>query len=89
MRQISDDVAQDQGWSSSEIMLRRRMLRLKTKRLASKGKLAAQTLHEIETSIKELGDEDVLDIADIFRDRRDTPLAAYAFAEVDRRKLRL
>lgn len=64
------------------------MLRLKTKRLAHQQVRAESQLAAIRASIIALDDEDLLDIADIFRDRRDTPLAAYAFAEVDRRKLR-
>jgi len=65
------------------------MLSLKTKRLTSQNARAAQRLNVIEASISALDNEDLLDIADIFRERRDTPLAAYAFAEVERRKLSL
>lgn len=65
------------------------MLRLKKKRRASQDARAAMQLAGINASIVALDDEDLLDIADIFRERRDTPLAAYAFAEVERRKLSL
>jgi hypothetical protein len=65
------------------------MLRLKKKRLASQDARAAMQLAVINASIVALGDEDLLDIADIFRERRDEPLAAYAFAEVERRELTL
>ena len=65
------------------------MLQLKTKRLASQNARAAQRLVAIEASISALDNEDLLDIADIFRERRDTPLAVYAFAEVERRQLSL
>lgn len=64
------------------------MLKLKAKRQARHNARAENHLAAIQASIIALDDEDLLDIADIFRDRRDTPLAAYAFAEVDRRKLR-
>lgn len=63
------------------------MLRLKQKRLAIQNARATTHRAAIEASIIALGDEDLLDIADIFRERRDTPLAVYAFAEVERRKL--
>ncbi|MBB3692491.1 hypothetical protein [Sphingomonas sp. BK580] len=65
------------------------MLRLATKRLAAQGSHAVARLAAIHASIVALDDEDLLDIADIFRERRDTPLAAYAFAEVERRRLSL
>ncbi|MEG8040341.1 hypothetical protein QP166_13645 [Sphingomonas sp. LR60] len=65
------------------------MLQLKTKRLAHQRVRAESQLAAIRASIIALDDEDLLDIADILRDRRDTPLAEYAFAEIDRRKLRL
>lgn len=65
------------------------MLTLKSKRLAFQNARAARRLDAIEASIVALDDEDLLDIADIFRERRDTPLAAYAFAEVERRRLSL
>ncbi|MBY9063316.1 hypothetical protein K7957_10275 [Sphingomonas yunnanensis] len=65
------------------------MLRLNLKRRASQNALAAQRLTGIQASIIALDDEDLLDMADIFRNRRDTPLAEYAFAEVERRKTSL
>lgn len=65
------------------------MLPLKTKRLAIQHARAAKHLAAIQASIVAIDNEDLLDIADIFRERRDTPLAAYAFAEVERRKLSL
>jgi hypothetical protein len=53
--------------------------------------LARETkrLMEIEQSIVKLGDEDLLDLADIFAEMRDTPIAEFAFAEMSRRELRL
>lgn len=64
------------------------MLKLKAKRQARQNARAESHLAAIHASIIALDDEDLLDIADIFRDRRDTPLAAFAFAEVERRELR-
>jgi len=40
-------------------------------------------------SIIELGNEDLLDLADIFRVKPETAIAQYAFAEMARRKIRL
>ncbi len=65
------------------------MLKLKAKRQARQNARAESHLAAIHASIIALDDEDLLDIADIFRDCRDTPLAALAFSEVDRRKLSL
>ena len=52
------------------------MLRTRMKRLADRGELAVQRLADIETSILQLGDEDLLDLADIFNASADTPLGA-------------
>lgn len=65
------------------------MLQLKAKRLAIQNARAAQRLVAVEASIVALDNEDLLDIADIFRERRDTPLATFAFAEIQRRELTL
>ncbi len=46
-------------------------------------------LTQIEMSIIELGDEDLLDLADIYRDKSETVIAQYAFAEMARRKISL
>ncbi|WP_153810797.1 hypothetical protein [Sphingomonas sp. RIT328] len=43
----------------------------------------------IEASIVALDDEDLLDLADIFRARAETPLALIAASEMTRRGLRL
>jgi hypothetical protein len=59
------------------------------KRLADRGELAVQRLADIETSILQLGDEDLLDLADIFNASPDTPLGAIAVAEMSRRGIRL
>ncbi len=65
------------------------MLRTRMKRLADRGELAVQRLADIETSILRLGDEDLLDLADIFNASADTPLGAIAVAEMTRRGIRL
>jgi hypothetical protein len=49
----------------------------------------AKRLMDIEQSIVKLGDEDLLDLADIFAETRDTPIAEFAFAELSRRGLSL
>lgn len=48
---------------------------------------AMKRLTQIETSIIELGNEDLLDLADIFRERSEATIAQYAFAEMARRKI--
>ena len=48
---------------------------------------ALKTLTEIEASIRELGDEDLLDLHDIFADAPAATLAMFAEAEVHRRSL--
>ncbi|TCP32807.1 hypothetical protein [Sphingomonas sp. BK235] len=65
------------------------MLRLKKKRLAGQDARARRDLAAIRASIVTLDDEDLLDIADIYRERRETLLAAYAYAELERRQLSL
>jgi hypothetical protein len=65
------------------------MLRLKKKRLAGQDARARRDLAAIRASIVMLDDEDLLDIADIYRERRETLLAAYAYAELERRQLSL
>jgi hypothetical protein len=65
------------------------MLRTRMKRRADRGELAVQRLADIETSIVRLGDEDLLDLADIFNASADTPLGAIAVSEMTRRGIRL
>ena len=48
---------------------------------------ALKTLTEIEASIHALGDEDLLDLHDIFADSPATTLAMFAEAEMHRRNL--
>jgi hypothetical protein len=46
-------------------------------------------LSEIEASVASLGDEDLLDLADIFKADFHTPLRKVAFEEMARRKIDL
>ncbi|QQV79474.1 hypothetical protein H5J25_19995 (plasmid) [Sphingomonas aliaeris] len=48
-----------------------------------------ERLNEIETSIVTLGNEDLLDLADIYKSEPRTPLGEIAFAEMARRGISL
>ncbi|MCP3735736.1 hypothetical protein M9979_12715 [Sphingomonas sp. RP10(2022)] len=50
---------------------------------------AAARLSDIEAAVVALGDEDLLDLADIFANAPGTPLAGMAATEMRRRKLSL
>lgn len=65
------------------------MLRIRRKRLAQRGAAAVQRLSLIEASVARLGDEDLLDLADIFQADPHTPLREVAFAEMARRNIKL
>ncbi len=65
------------------------MLKIRMKRLAAANESAAERLAEIERSIAVLGDEDVLDLADITRTMPDTALAAMVRAEMTKRSISL
>lgn len=65
------------------------MLRYRSRRLAARGALAVKRLIEIEASIASLKDDDLLDLADIFRNMPLTPLAESAFSEMAKRELSL
>jgi hypothetical protein len=65
------------------------MLRRRIRRAAARGERAVERLAEIEASIRALPDDDLLDLADIFKDARVTPLGESAFAEMTRRNLSL
>jgi hypothetical protein len=62
------------------------MLKIRMKREAEQNAGAMKRLTQIEMSIIELGDEDLLDLADIFRGKPETAIAQYAFTEMARRK---
>ena len=59
------------------------------KREAAQNAGSIKRLTQIEISIKELADEDLLDLADIFKDKAETAIAQYALTEMARRKISL
>lgn len=65
------------------------MLKTQIKRRASEGARAVRQIAEIRTSIAALGDEDLLDLADIYSGETQTWLGDAAAAEVKRRNLSL
>ena len=65
------------------------MLRTRIKRLAAQHERASERLADIETSIEKLGDEDILDLADIFKDMPETALHDIVQAEMTRRGISL
>jgi hypothetical protein len=65
------------------------MLKTRMKRLASQSETAQQRLAEIEAVITALGDEDLLDLADIFTANPGGPLRDIAAAEMRRRNISL
>lgn len=65
------------------------MLKTRIKRLADRGDRAVQRLAEIETAIKNLANEDLLDLGDIFKAEPRTPIGDMAFAEMAQRNIRL
>jgi len=65
------------------------MLKIRMKREAEQNAGALKRLTQIEISIVELGNEDLLDLADIYREKPEAAIAQYAFAEMARRKITL
>lgn len=65
------------------------MLRTRTKLYTDQGARAKKRLALVEASITALADEDLLDLADIFRETPETPIASSALAEIQRRGLSL
>lgn len=65
------------------------MLRIRKKREASRNALTAERLAQVEASVVGLANEDLLDLADIFKDTPDTPIMRYAAAEMARRGISL
>jgi hypothetical protein len=61
------------------------MLKIRIKRRADQAARAAERLALVETSIVALADEDLLDLADIFKTQTQTPLAEMASAELKKR----
>lgn len=70
-------------------MLGRAMLKTRRRRLDRQGDAAMQRLAEIEASIVTLADEDLLDLADIYKSEQGTSLAKMAFTEMARRGISL
>lgn len=65
------------------------MTRQRTKWRADHGARAMKRFAELEASIAALGDEDLLDLADIFTGEPSTVLWDIAFAEMTRRNISL
>jgi hypothetical protein len=65
------------------------MLKTRSKRLAASSVTAVQSLAKIEQAIVTLGNEDLLDLADIFRSKPTTPIARLAAAEMTKRGISL
>jgi hypothetical protein len=65
------------------------MLKSQAKRQAVESARAVVRLAEIQASISALNDDDLLDLADIFAEAREAPLAAMAAAEMMKRSLSL
>lgn len=65
------------------------MLNLRIKRLAALTEQSLERLAAVEASVVSLGDEDLLDLADIFATGDTTPLREMAAAEMGRRGLDL
>ena len=65
------------------------MLKTRMKRLATKTELDLQRLAAIEAAVAALGDEDLLDFADIFAAGDPTPLRAMAEEQMCKRGIRL
>jgi hypothetical protein len=70
-------------------MIEGHMLKTKMKRVADRGDHAVRRLAEIEASISELSDEDLLDLADIFKAEPRPPIGNMAFVEMVRRNISL
>lgn len=65
------------------------MLKIRMRWEAKQSARAMKLLRQVELSITVLGDEDLLDLADIFSEKPDTAIMRYAFEEMTRRKISL
>ena len=65
------------------------MLKTRMRRLAAQTDSAIERLAQIEMSVTDLADEDLLDLADIFRATPGSPLGTMARSEMTRRNIRL
>jgi hypothetical protein len=66
-----------------------RMLKTRMKRLSDRGDRAVEYVAKIESSILDLPDDDLLDLADIFKAEPRTPIGDMAFLEMVRRNISL
>jgi len=65
------------------------MLKTRMRRLAAQSDSAIERLAQIEMSVTDLADEDLLDLADIFQAMPGSPLETMARSEMTRRNIRL
>lgn len=65
------------------------MLKIRDKRRVDQGERARKRLAQIEMSIAALSDDDLLDLADIFKDAPQSPLAEIAFTQMAERGISL
>jgi hypothetical protein len=65
------------------------MLKIRNKRRAEQGVHASERLARVEASIAALQNEDLLDLADIFRSQINTPLFEMASNEMRKRAISL
>lgn len=65
------------------------MLKLRARREGAEARRAVALLTEVRRSIEVLGDEDLLDLADIFDQTPEATLSGFATAEMRRRDLSL
>ncbi|WP_243644610.1 hypothetical protein [Sphingomonas sp. PP-CE-1A-559] len=69
------------------VMIEGHMLKTRMKRVADRGDHAVRRLAEIEASIADLSNEDLLDLADIFKAEPRSPIGDMAFLEMARRNI--
>jgi hypothetical protein len=69
-------------------MIEGHMLKTRMKRVADRGDHAVRRLAEIKASIADLSDEDLLDLADIFKAEPRPAIGNMAFVEMARRNIR-
>ena len=70
-------------------MIKGGMLKTRMKRVPDRGDHAVRRLAEIEASIADLSNEDLLDLADIFKAEPRSPIGDMAFVEMARRNISL
>ena len=70
-------------------MIKGGMLKTRMKRVADRGDRAVRRLAEIDASIANLSNEDLLDLADIFKAEPRSLIGDMAFAEMARRNISL